>query len=323
MTLVGYHASHEQFPPGELLTHVRHAEAAGFTAAMSSDHLAPWLPGQRGVGFAYAWLGAAMQATSLPYGVVSAPGQRYHPVVIAQAAVTLAEMFPDRFWLALGSGEAANEHVTGDPWPAKPERMARLRECADVIRALWRGETVDHDGLVRVRQARVHTTCERPPPLLAAAVSAETAKWAGTWAEGLITVGGPLDQVARTITAYREGGGAGPVIVQHHLSWATTEDLAGKYAFEYWRQAGVGHPVCMELETPEQIEAAAATVRLEDLRDPIAIGADLSRHAERVAAYADLGAAQIMLHQVGPNQGEFIDAFGTEVLPRFEGEGRG
>ena len=51
--------------------------------------------------------------------MVCAPGQRYHPAVavIAQAAATLAEMFPGRFRLALGSDEAPNEHVTGGLWP--------------------------------------------------------------------------------------------------------------------------------------------------------------------------------------------------------------
>ena len=56
----------------------------------------------------------------VPFGVVTAPGQRYHPAVTAQAVATLGELFPGRFWAALGSGEAMNEHVTGDPWPDKP-----------------------------------------------------------------------------------------------------------------------------------------------------------------------------------------------------------
>ena len=43
------------------------------------------------------------------------PGYRYHPAVVAQAAATLAEMFPGRFWLAVGSGQALNEHITGHP----------------------------------------------------------------------------------------------------------------------------------------------------------------------------------------------------------------
>ena len=71
------------------------------------------------VGFAWSWLGAAMATTSLPFGVVTAPGQRYHPAIIAQAVATLSEMFPDRLWVALGTGEASNEHITGDRWPDK------------------------------------------------------------------------------------------------------------------------------------------------------------------------------------------------------------
>ena len=58
-----------------------------------------------------------MARTSLPFGVVNAPGQRYHPAIIAQAAATLAEMFPGRLWVALGTGEASNEHITGGGWP--------------------------------------------------------------------------------------------------------------------------------------------------------------------------------------------------------------
>ena len=57
-------------------------------------------------------------------------------------------MYPGRFWVALGTGEASNEHITGEPWPDKATRNARLRECVDIMRALYRGETVDHDGLV-------------------------------------------------------------------------------------------------------------------------------------------------------------------------------
>ena len=64
-------------------------------------------------------------------------------------------MFPGRFWLALGSGENMNEHITGDPWPLKETRQQRLEECVDVIRRLHSGEEVTHHGLVTVEQARI------------------------------------------------------------------------------------------------------------------------------------------------------------------------
>src|SRR5919112_3059232 len=153
MPVIGFHNSHEQVPPAELLRAVQHAEQVGFTAAMCSDHLEPWNERQGHSGFAWSWLGAALATTGLPFGAVNAPGQRYHPVIIAQAIATLGEMYPDRLWVALGSGEASNEHVTGEPWPAKAERNARLGECVDVIRALLRGEEVSLDGHVRVDRA--------------------------------------------------------------------------------------------------------------------------------------------------------------------------
>ena len=139
MTIVGWHASHEQIPPSELLVAARHAEEVGFDAGMSSDHFSPWSARQGESGFAWSWLGAAMAATSLPFGVVNAPGQRYHPAIVAQAAATLTEMFPGRLWVALGTGEASNEHITGGRWPDKEHRKQRLAECVDVIRALFAG----------------------------------------------------------------------------------------------------------------------------------------------------------------------------------------
>ncbi|WP_331716429.1 LLM class flavin-dependent oxidoreductase [Micromonospora coriariae] len=171
MPVLGFHASHEQFPPSALLRLVEAARAAGFTRAMCSDHFAPFGAEQGHSGFAWSWLGAALARTDLPLGVVNAPGQRYHPAIVAQAAATLTEMFPGRFWLALGSGQALNEHITGARWPATPERNARLRECVQVIRALFAGECVDHRGLVTVDRAVLWSRPAQPPPVYAAAVT--------------------------------------------------------------------------------------------------------------------------------------------------------
>jgi G6PDH family F420-dependent oxidoreductase len=188
MSVIGFHASHEQVHPGALLDAVRHAEQVGFTAAMCSDHFAPWNPRQGHSGFAWSWLGAALASTGLPFGAVNAPGQRYHPAIVAQAIATLDAMFPGRFWVALGSGEAINEHITGDRWPRKAERDVRLRECVEIIRALLAGEEVTHQGRVSVDRARLWTLPERMPQLIAPAVTVATARAAADWADGLVTL---------------------------------------------------------------------------------------------------------------------------------------
>ncbi|MET0816216.1 MAG: TIGR03885 family FMN-dependent LLM class oxidoreductase [Solirubrobacteraceae bacterium] len=314
----GLHCSHEQIPPSRLLAHAIEAEEAGFGAAMSSDHFSPWSERQGESGFSFAFLGAAMHATSVPWGLVCAPGQRYHPAIVAQAIATLAELAPGRLWVALGTGEASNEHITGERWPSKRERTARLRECVDVIRALLAGEVVDHDGLVRVDRAKLWTLPPEPPALVGAAVSEETARRCGGWADALVTVNQPRDALERILAAFRDGGGEGkPTYLQVHLSWAPDEEEALAIAHDQWRTNLFRPPLCWDLQTVEAFDEAARHVRPEDVRDGVLVSADTGRHAAWLAELAELGFAQIQLHHVGRDLSPFIDAFGTHVLPEL------
>jgi probable non-F420 flavinoid oxidoreductase len=316
--VIGLHCSHEQIPPSRLLAHVREAEAAGFRAAMSSDHFSPWSERQGESGFAWAFLGAALQATELPFGVVNAPGQRYHPAIVAQAAATLCELFPGRLWVALGTGEASNEHITGERWPPKAKRQERLSECVQVMRALFAGEVVDHEGLVRVDRARLWTLPAESPALVGAAVSAETARWCGSWADGLVTINQPRETLERVIDAFREGGGEGrPIYLQVHVSWAASDEEALEIAHEQWRTNVFPPPLCWDLETVEQFDAAAQHVRPEDLRHAVLVSSDLGQHAAWLDELRRLGFEQIHLHHVGQDLSPFIEAFGEHVLPRL------
>jgi probable non-F420 flavinoid oxidoreductase len=317
MTRYGIHCSHEQIHPTALLAAVTRAEEAGFAAAMSSDHFSPWSARQGQSAFAWSWLGAALQATALPYGVVNAPGQRYHPAIIAQAAATLAAMYPGRFWVALGTGEASNEHITGDPWPRKEIRAARLRECVEVIRALLAGEEVSHDGLVAVDRARLWTRPDQPPPLVGAAVSVPTARWCAGWADGMITVNAPVGHLRRMIGEYRDAGGRGRVCLQVHLSWAADEETAAAVAYDQWRSNVFAPPVCWDLEMVDHFDEVSREVPPERVARAVNISADLGRHAAWLQEYADLGFDEIYLHHVGQEQAAFVDAFGAKVLPQL------
>ena len=322
MTTVGFHASHEQLPPSRLLADVKHAEEAGFDAAMCSDHLEPWSVRQGHSGYAWSWLAAALEATRFSLGVVTAPGQRYHPAIAAQKLATLAEMYPGRFWAAIGSGEAINEHVTGDPWPDKDERDARLAETVDVIRRLLAGEEVSTDGLVRVDRARIWSRPETPPPLFAAAVSTETAREVATWADGVITVDQPVDALREFMDAYRDAGGRGEIAVQVHLSWAPTDAEAVAIAHDQWRQSLVPANLAWELDRPEDFDERTAEVTPEQVAETLLCSSDTARHLEHLAGIAALGVDRIYLHHVGTEQSGFIDTFGEHVLPELKAAGR-
>ena len=318
MTVVGFHASHEQVPPADLLTAVQAAEKAGFTAAMCSDHFSPWSARQGESGFAWSWLGAALATTSLPFGVVNAPGQRYHPAIIAQASATLASMFPGRFWAALGTGEASNEHITGDRWPRKDVRNERLRECVDIIRALHRGEEVSHEGLVRVDRARLWTLPPEPPLLLGPAISVETAGWVAGWADGLITIQQPHDHLRQMVDAYRDAGGRGRTHLQVHLSWDPDETDRTGHRLRPVAQQRV--PAACLLG-PRATRALRRGQRASSGRRactgrcwcPVTWAGTRRWLNELV----QIGFDEIYLHHVGREQLRFIDAFGTSVLPEL------
>lgn len=319
MTVIGFHCSHEQIHPGRLLDDVRHAEEVGFDAAMSSDHFSPWSTRQGHSGFAWSWLGAALATTSLPFGVVNAPGQRYHPAIVAQALGTLGAMFPGRIWAALGSGEASNEHITGDGWPPKETRDRRLEECVDVIRRLLAGEEVTHDGLVTVHGARLWSLPDPAPHLVGPAVSVATAGRVAAWADGLITVNQPHDKLRQMVEAYREAGGRGPLRLQVHVSWAPSMGEAEAIAHDQWRTNTFSPPASWDIDSAEVFDIAAEHVPVEQVKQVVRVSDDLDQHAAWLAEYLDLGFEELYLHHVGQEQRAFQDAFAERVLPQLRG----
>lgn len=324
MTEFGFHASHEQFDPLQLLECARIAEEAGFTRASASDHFHPWSHVQGQSGFVWSWLGAAGLATSLHFRTVSAPGWRYHPAILAQAGATISFMYPGRLWMALGSGQLLNEGITGMHWPNKADRNAHLKECVDVIRALWTGETVTHRGRVVVEGATLHTRPDEPPQIIGAAVTEQTARWVGSWADALITVGhADHETTRRVIEAFREGGGENkPVCVQAKIAWDETQEKALAGAHEQWRTNILCGDVVWDIRNPTGFENATEHVRPEDVAGAVAVSSDLGRHAAWLSDWIEMGVDEVLVHNVAPNQRAFLEAFGERVLPQVSGTRR-
>ena len=322
MTRIGYHASHEQYPPSALLRLVRLAAEAGFRSAMCSDHINPWTEEQGHSGFAWSWLGAALEATPLSFGVVTVPGGwRYHPAIVAQAAATLAEMYPGRFWIAPGSGELLNEHVVARRWPAKAERNARLLEAVQIIRRLWAGETVTHAGLLQVEEAKLYSLPETPPQIVGAALSPETAEWMGDWADGLITTVSDRATMEAIVAAFRRGGGEGkPLYLQAQLAFAATDEAALQGAWEQWRAPMIAGDALAELRTPAQFAAASEALSPRDVRERMRVSSDPEWHLRWLEEDLELGFAEINLHNVCRGEQErFIEVFGERVTPKLRG----
>jgi G6PDH family F420-dependent oxidoreductase len=326
VTKIGYAAMLEQFHPTDLLEWCPQAEAAGFSAGfMVSEHFHPWTPQQGQSAFAWSFMGALGQRTSLPFGVaVTCPGFRYHPAVIAHAAGTLGAMYPGRFWLGLGAGEALNEHIIGGEWPEVGIRSAMLFEAIEVINKLFTGEVVRHDGeYFTLGSARLYTRPEQRVPIYVATAGPLNAKRTGRHADGMITVGAADEKIHMLWGKFAEGAtdegkdpASMPKLLQIHVSWAETQAIAEANAVREWPNGAMAFPK-QDIRHPEEIASIAKLIRPEHFTNRVLISADLDEHAAHIQKFVDMGFDEIHLHNVGRNQVEFITTFGEKVLPQL------
>ena len=321
----GYAAMLEQFHPTDLLDYCVAAEAAGFSGVMAADHLQPWVPQQGNAAFVWAFMAAVAERTRGDVGPgVTCPSFRTHPVVIAQAAATLAAMYPGRFWLGLGSGEALNEHVVAQYWPEAPERINMMFEAIELFNRLFTGKDVKHDGRhFKMETVRLWTLPETPPDIYVATAGPITARRTGQATQGLITVGAPetkLEMIRAKCEEGRREAGADPktfkYLLQLHLSWAPTDEEAMANAMTEWPNGGMKFPKA-DIRSPHDFEQMAKIVRPEDYKGRMLISADLEEHRKEIQRFANMGFDKIYLHNVGRNQKEFVEAFGREVLPKI------
>jgi G6PDH family F420-dependent oxidoreductase len=324
--IVGYAASFEQFHPTDLLAYSQQAEQAGFTAVMASDHFHPWTPSQGQSGFVWTWLGALGAATSIPkFGTgVTPPGYRYHPAVLAQAAATVEAMFPGRFFLGLGAGEALNEHIVGEYWPEAPVRLERLMESIEIIQRLFEGKVVKHQGKhFNVESAKLYTLPEKAPPIYVATSGPIMAKRTGKHTDGIITVGAADEKLKMLMDRYEKGAqeagkdpASMPKMLQVKVSYAATDEAALDAAVRDWPNGGMNFPKA-DIRNPEDFEAMAKLVRPENFRNRVFTSSDLSKHVEYIQHFIDLGFGEIYVHNVNRDQEPFIETYGREVIPNL------
>ncbi len=325
MAKIGYAAMLEQFHPTELLTYCQKAEAAGFSGVMAADHVQPWTPDQGQAAFVWSFMTAAAERTKGDVGPgVTCPSFRQHPAIIAQAAATMAAMYPGRFWLGLGSGEALNEHIVAGYWPEVAERINRMFESIEIIRKLFSGKDVKHAGdFYKMETLRLWTMPDKPPPIYVATAGPVTAEKTGKFCDGLITVGAPEEKIEGVFQRFEKGAReAGkdpatmPKILQLHLSWAPTDEEAMANAMKEWPNGGMKFPKA-DIRSPNDFAQMAKIVRPEDFKGRMLISSSPDAHCKEIQKFIDLGFDQVYLHNVGRNQAEWIDVFSKEVLPKL------
>lgn len=316
MPRYGYFLSSEEFRPNQLLEQARQAERAGFEALWISDHIAPWNGEQGQSPFVWAVLGGLAQVTRLPVTTaVTCPIRRTPPLVVAHAAATAAVMLDGRFTLGVGTGEALNEHMTGDPWPSADTRLAMLEEAVEVIRLLWGGGAHDVDGdFYTLENARIWTLPDTPPKVYVSGFGPQSTRLAGRIGDGYCTTM-PDPELVRTFRA--SGGGDKPVQGGLKLCWAADRPEAVRTAHRLWPNSLLPGELAQVLPTTAHVEQASSLVSEEMVASSVPCGPDPDVVVEALQAYADAGMDEVYVQQIGPDQEGFFRFWTEQVQPRL------
>jgi G6PDH family F420-dependent oxidoreductase len=314
MIKLGYKLMSEEHGPTALVHNAKLAEQAGFDFAAISDHFFPWLAEQGHSPFAWSILGALAHATQR-IGLmtsVTCPIMRYHPAIIAQATATMGLLTGNRFTLGLGAGERLNEHIVGAGWPGVGERHERLSEAVDIIQGLLAGALMNFEGkYFRVDHCHLFDRPDQKPIVALAAGGLEAARLAGRKADGLVATEPRADLIA----AFEGDGGSGPRYAEVALCCAAKEEDARQTAHHYFRWSLTGWPVMAELPHDGSFAAASRHISLESVAKFISCGPSAEHHLEAIDRYVQAGYDHLILVQIGPDQGYFIDLFERKLAP--------
>lgn len=314
MAKIGYFLSCEQFGPHELVDQAKRAEDAGFEALWISDHFHPWNEEQGQSPFVWGVVGALSQATTLPVSTaVTCPTVRIHPAIVAQAAATAAVQLDGRFVLGVGSGEALNEHILGDPWPSVGVRQEMLEEAVDVIRLLLAGDEVSHHGLhYEVQEARIYTRPAQRLPIYVSGFGPQGAELAGRIGDGYVLTMPDADLVQ----TFRSSGGVDkPVQAGTKVCWDADAGAALDTAHRLWGNEGLPGQTAQILPRPKDFAALQNLVPKQDIAESVACGADPEKHVAQVRKYLDAGIDEVYVQQIGPDMAGFFTAWQRDVLP--------
>jgi F420-dependent oxidoreductase-like protein len=284
----------------DVLEMARHVESTGWDGFYFCDH---FMPNGRNVDVPWAEVfttlgGIAAAVPRIRFGTLVCGNTYRHPAVLAKMAATLDHMSGGRFVLGLGAGWQENEHVAyGIPFYTLQERLARLEEACQVVKALFGEKRASFKGrFYQLEDAALDPKpVQQPLPLLIGGGGEKVtlriaARWADEW-----NVWGDVALLKHKMA-----------ILDRHCARAGRDPRAIR------RSAVALLQIVDDPQAAEKIRAGA-TGR------PLIVGT-IDEVAKTVQAYRDAGVDELIIpdFNLGPREPKLatLDRFIREVAPR-------
>ncbi len=324
---IGYKASAEQFGPRDLVEYAVRAEEVGFDSVWVSDHFLPWRHRGGHAPSALTWMTAVGERTRrVQIGTsVTTPTFRYNPAVMAQTLATMALLYDDRMILGVGTGEALNEvAVSGMEWPEFKERLARLREAVELMRALWTGERVDFEGdYYRLVGAMLYDRPERPVPVYIACGGPVVARYAGRAGDGFICTSGKGMELytEQLVPAVREGAESEnrsfeqiDRMIEIKLCYDRDAETAREHT-RFWAPLSLTAEQKHTVSSAHEMEQLADQLPIEQVARRWIVASDPDDAVAALQPYLDAGFTHLVFHGPHHDQARFLTEVSEDVLP--------
>lgn len=313
--------------PAEFRDVIILSEKLGYDVAWLGDHFMPWVDSGNRSAYVWSLMGSALEATKKikvgPY-VTTPIGARYHPAIIAQASATLDNMYPGRFVLGVGTGEAVNEAMfLPQGWPPWKERSERLIEGVELMKRLWSSDSYfDFDGsYFKLKQVFLYTKPKTNLKVYFSAVGEKFAELSGMYSDGLITLSSrhSLEELRDVIFASFDRGarsvGKDPSKIEKIISFNFTLEDPDSYLKSHKKHAGNLVKKALAEPDPRKIENMGEELSDESVLKGTNFCSKWSDVIELIFKFNDIGVGQIVLPS-GPDTKK-IRAYATKILKEF------
>ena len=113
-----------------------------------------------------------------------------------------------------------------------------------------------------------------------------------------------------------------PKQVECFVAYTDDEDAAIRIWKQYWAGTMVMAMFLQNLYTPEMSAMNGSIAGTDTIKSRVCISRDADVHAKFAQQFIDLGFNRVYFHCAGPDQFEFIEGYGREVLPRIRERNR-
>jgi coenzyme F420-dependent glucose-6-phosphate dehydrogenase len=303
------------------------AENYAFDTVWFGDHFMPWFHSGNRSSFVWSVMPVALDRTKkikIGPDVTSPIGGRFHPAIVAQASATIDNMYPGRFLLGVGSGEAINEaRFFQNGWPIWNERIERMGEAVALMRQMWTStDYFDFDGkYFSMKELYLYTRPKSKIPIYFSALGPKAARFAGVWENNLVTIGTPERLAEVIFPAYDSGvreAGKDPKefekMVLLDVFYGSKEE-----GVKNMKESGEAGPTDMRsfgVLDPRKIEEIGHTVSDEKVLAMKVICSKPEDLIKPIEEYVEMGATHIAIATNSfPENIKFV---GEKILPHFQ-----